>query len=135
MDNFSFNKALNHFNINENDFMEICNKYDYNQITIEQHYAKEKIMPEIEKWLLEDENNSIRIELKTYVSFYHYGSYDEYNEICVSMSDKEICYSPDLTYEWGEPRIELEEHQINFENVSKLIFEDASGKEVKQLIN
>ena len=136
MDNFSFKKALNHFNINEDDFMEIYNKYMYHQITIEQHYAKERIMPEIEKWLSEDENNSIIMKLKEDACYAHNGGWcEDCNEIYVSISyRKEIYYKPDLTYEWGEDCVYLEEHEVDFENIAKLIFEDYRGEEVKQLI-
>lgn len=136
MDNFSFNKALNHFNINEDDFMEIYNKYQYHQLTIEQHYAKEKIMPEIEKWLSEHENNTIIIRLKEKACYAHNGGWcEDCNEINVTISyRKEICYEPNLTYSVWEDAVYLEEHEVDFENVAKLIFEDYEGSEVKQLI-
>ena len=140
MDNFSFNKALNHFNINEDEFMEIYNKYQYNQITIEQHYAREKVMTEIEKWLSENEDNSIIMKLKEKAYYSHHGGWcEDCDEIQVTMQynyllkEKEICYAPDLTYDWGEDRVHLEEHEVDFENISKLIFEDDYGKVVKQL--
>jgi hypothetical protein len=136
MDKFSLNKALNHFNINESDFMEIYNKYQYNQITIEEHYAKEKIMPEIEKWLSEHEDNRIIMELKENAYYSHHGGWcEDCNEINVTISyRKEICYEPNLTYEWGEELVYLEEHQVDFTNVSKLIFEDSRGDIVNELI-
>lgn len=137
MDKFAFNKALNHFNINEDEFMGIYNKYLYHQITIEEHYAKEKVMPEIEKWLSENEDNSIIMKFKHSINCNHLdGSMDEYNEIQVTISyRKEICYAPDLSYEYAEKHVYLEEHEIDFENVAKLIFEDERGNKVKQLIN
>ena len=137
MDNFALNKALNHFNVNENEFMEIYNKYIYHQITIEEHYAKEKLIPEIEKWLLEHEHNTIIMKLKDTACYSHNGGWcEDCDEIKVTINyRKEICYSPELMYEWGEDRVYLEEHEVEFENVSKLIFEDYRGNEVKQLIS
>lgn len=140
MDKFSFNKALNHFNISESDFMEVYNKYQYNQITIEEHYAKEKIIPEIEKWLLENEDNTVVMELKEDACYSHHGGWCEYcKEIQVMiqynyfLKEKEICYAPDLTYEWGEDTVYLNEHQVDFTNVSKLIFEDSRGDVAKTI--
>lgn len=135
MDNFSFKKALNHFNINEDEFMEIHDKYLYHQLTIEQHYAKEKIMPEIEKWLSEHKDNRIIIKLKEDACYAHNGGWcEDCKEIYVSISyRKEICYEPGLTYEWGEDPVYLEEHEVDFENIAELIFEDYRGEEVKQL--
>lgn len=135
MDKFSLKKALNHFNIKESDFMEIYNKYQYNQITIEEHYAKEKIVPEIERWLFEDENRSITMELKHNASYNHNGGWcEDCNEINVSSYRKEILYAPNLTYDWGEEHVYLEEHEVDFTNVSKLIFEDSRGDIVNELI-
>ena len=131
MDNFAFNKALNHFNINEDEFMEICNKYDYNQITIEQHYAKEKIMPEIEKWLSKDKDNSITMVLKNTMEDCYNRPYDE---IIVSLYEEIVFRLNSYFVEYSSDYVCVEEHQINFENIAKLIFEDASGSEVKQLI-
>lgn len=136
MDNFSFNKALNHFNINEDDFMKIYNKYQYHQITIEQHYAKEKWLPEIEKWLSKNENNRVIIKLKEEACYSHNGGWCEYcKEIYAEINHyKEILFFPDLTYEYSEDHVCLKEHEIDFENIAKLIFEDDRGSEVKQLI-
>ena len=133
MDNFAFNKALNHFNINEDEFMAIYHKYEYNQITIEEHYAKEKVMTEIIKWLSEDEDNTVIMELKIATYYSHNNGWcEDCKEINVTMSfNKEICYAPDLTYDWGEKPVYLEEHEVNFENVSKLNFEDSRGIIVK----
>jgi hypothetical protein len=116
--------------------MEIYDKYLYHQITIEQHYAKEKLMPEIEKWLSEHEQNSIIMKLKDDACYSHHGGWcEDCNEINVSISyRKEIIFAPDLTYEWGEDPVYLEEHEVDFENIAKLIFEDDRGNEVKQLI-
>jgi hypothetical protein len=136
MDNFSLNKALDHFNINRNEFMEIYNKYHYHQITIEQHYAKEKVLPEIEKWLSEHEHNTIIMKLKETACYAHNDGWcQDCNEIRVGLGYWEkICYEPNLTYDWGEDAVYLEEHEVDFENISKLIFEDYRGNEVKQLI-
>ena len=122
MDSFSLKKALNHFNINEDEFMQIYNKYIYHQITIEEHYARERIMPEIEKWLSEHEQNRIIMKLGVYGDINVWNDYGE-----------EICYSPDLDYDWGEKLVYLEEHEVKFENVIKVVFEDHRGNEVKQL--
>jgi hypothetical protein len=136
MDEFSLNKALNHFNINEDEFMEIYNKYQYHQITIEQHYAKEKVLPEIEKWLSEHEHNRVIMELKETAYYSHNGGWcEDCNEIQVTNNYKnDILFKPNLTYDWGEEPVYLEEHEVDFENISKLIFEHQRGYEVKQLI-
>jgi hypothetical protein len=134
MDNFALNKALNHFNVNEDEFMEIYNKYIYHQITIEEHYAKEKVMPEIEKWLSKHEDNSIIMKLKDTACYSHGGWCEDCNEINVSIYGEKIYYEPSLTYDWGEDRVYLEEHEVEFGNVSKLIFEDSYGDFVKELI-
>jgi hypothetical protein len=136
MDEFSLNKALNHFNINRDEFMEVYHKYQYNQITIEEYYAKERILPEIEKWLSKHKHNRVIMKLKESACYSHNGGWGEdCNEINVTINyRKEICYEPNLTYEWREDSVYLEEHEVEFENVGKLIFEDETGKEVKQLI-
>jgi hypothetical protein len=136
MDNFAFKKALTHFNINENDFMDIYNKHTYHQFTIEEHYAREKVIPEIEKWLSEHEDNRVIIKLKQDACYAHKGFWcEDCDEIYALISyTKEIYYAPNLTYEWGEEHVYLEDHEIDFENVGKLIFEDERGNEVKQLI-
>ena len=92
-------------------------------------------MPEIEKWLSEHENNTIIMRLKEKACYAHNGGWcEDCNEINVTISyRKEICYEPDLTYEWGEDPAYLEEHEVDFENIAKLIFEDYEGSEVKQL--
>lgn len=140
MDKFSLNKALNHFNINESDFMEIYNKYQYNQITIEEHYAKEKIVPEIEKWLSEHEDNTVIMKLKDEVSYTHIGGWcEKCTEIKVNVEyncylrEREISYHPNLTYEWGEQRVELTEHEVDFLNVGELVFEDSRGNIIKTI--
>jgi hypothetical protein len=136
MDNFSLNKALDHFNINRDEFMEIYNKYQYHQITIEQHYAKEKVLPEIEKWLSKHEDNRVIMELKETAYYSHNGGWcEDCNKIAVTNNYKnDILFKPSLTYDWGEEPVVLEEHEVDFENISKLIFEHERGYEVKQLI-
>lgn len=140
MDDFSFKKALNHFGINKDEFMAICKKYEYNQITIEEYYAQEKIIPEIEKWLSEHEDNMVIMKLKDKVYYSHINGCDEdCKEIKVGnvynyYSQKtRICYEPDLFYDWGEQRVELTEHEVDFLNVGELVFEDHRGNEVKKL--
>lgn len=140
MDDFSFNKALNHFGINKDEFMAICKKYEYNQITIEEYYAQEKIIPELERWLSEHEDNTIIMKLKDEASYKHVGGWcEECTEIKVNMEynyylrEREICYHPNLSYDWGEQRIELKEHEVDFLNVGELVFEDHRGDEVKRL--
>ena len=126
MDNFSLNKALNHFGIDKDEFMAICKKYEYNQLTIEQHLAKEKILPEIEKWLSEHDGNSIRIELKdrediTALIAPNYCSHQ-----------KEIFFYRDNDYAY-EKCVELTEDEVDFTYINKLIFEDYTGEQIKEL--
>jgi hypothetical protein len=94
-----------------------------------------EIKNKIKEWLLEDEANSVLMKFKNKTYYYHYGWDEPCDEIRADFGyNQKVDYIPRLTYEWGEPLVELDEHQIDFKDVKKLIFEDYRGNEVKELV-
>ena len=115
--------------------METMNKLKYNHTTIMELLYDNEIKNKIKEWLLEHEDNCVLMKFKNEAYYYHYGWDEPCDEIrAVIGYNQKVGYSPCLTYEWSEPRIELDEHQINFKDVKKLIFEDYRGNEVKEWV-